>query len=174
MAMVLPRRVLTLAVCCLLAGCGLTQAVTDSTVSMTKAVFYKKIKLLHLDFVPRAAVNADGEQTPLATMVRVYQLNDRKKLDAADYPTLLKYAETALKDDLLASTSLLVMPQGHMTLDTALDENAQFVAVVGLFNRPDAKNNRWRLVLKRDDLNADQPRTIELGDGWLSLLPVKE
>ncbi|HCB9739942.1 TPA: type VI secretion system lipoprotein TssJ, partial [Escherichia coli] len=29
-------------------------------------------------------------------------------------------------------------------------------------------------VLTRDDLNPDKPRTIELGDGWLSLVPVKE
>ncbi|MBU5385938.1 type VI secretion system contractile sheath small subunit [Citrobacter cronae] len=53
-------------------------------------------------------------------------------------------------------------------------EDAHFVAVVGLFNRPDQKENRWRLVLTRDELDPDKPRTIELGDGWLSLVPVKE
>ncbi|HHQ9447521.1 TPA: type VI secretion system lipoprotein TssJ, partial [Enterobacter hormaechei] len=42
------------------------------------------------------------------------------------------------------------------------------------FNRPDMQDNRWRLVLTRDDLDPDKPRTIELGDGWLSLVPVKE
>ena len=55
-----------------------------------------------------------------------------------------------------------------------MDEDAQFVAVVGLFNRPDMQDNRWRLVLTRDDLDPDKPRTIELGDGWLSLVSVKE
>ena len=60
------------------------------------------------------------------------------------------------------------------TLNMPMDEDAQFVAVVGLFNRPDQKDNRWRLVLTRDDLDPDKPRTIELGDGWLSLVPVKE
>ena len=55
-----------------------------------------------------------------------------------------------------------------------MDEDAHFVAVVGLFNRPDQKENRWRLVLTRDELDPDTPRTIELGDGWLSLVPVKE
>ena len=60
------------------------------------------------------------------------------------------------------------------TLNMPMDEDAQFVAVVGLFNRPDQKDNRWRLVLTRDDLDPDNPRTIELGDGWLGLVPVKE
>ncbi|CZX02555.1 type VI secretion system protein VasD [Enterobacter hormaechei] len=140
---------------------------------MTKSIFYKKIKTLHLDFTPRTSINADGAQTPLATMVRVWQLKDRKAVDAADYQTLLRKADTVLKDDVLASKELLVMPDGSVTLNMPMDEDAQFVAVVELFNRPDQKDNRW-LVLTRDDLDPDKPRTIELGDGWLSLVPVKE
>lgn len=165
---------LTLIACGLLAGCGLTQTVTDGTVSMTKSIFYKKIKTLHLDFSPRSTINADGAQTPLATMVRVYQLKDRKSVDAADYQMLLRNADIVLKEDVLASKELLVMPGGSMSLNMPMDENAKFVAVVGLFNRPDLKDNRWRLVLTRDDLDPDKPRTLELGDGWLNLVPVKE
>lgn len=107
-------------------------------------------------------------------MVRVYQLRERKAVDAADYQALLRNADTVLKDEVLASKELLVMPNGSVTLNVPMDEDAQFVAVVGLFNRPDQKGNRWRLVLTRDDLDPDKPRTIELGDGWLSLVPVKE
>jgi type VI secretion system protein VasD len=174
MAKVIWRRTFAFIACCLLAGCGLTQSLTDGTVSLTKSIFYKQIKVLHLDFIPRAASNADGEQTPLATMVRVYQLKDRKAVEAANYPTLLNKADAALKDDVLASRSLLVMPDGSVTMNMPMDENAQFVAVVGLFNRPDLKENRWRLVLTRDDLDPDKARIIELGDGWLSLVPLKE
>ncbi|MBW5811648.1 type VI secretion system lipoprotein TssJ [Yersinia kristensenii] len=167
-------RVLVLTLCGLLVGCGLTQTVKDGTVNMTKSIFYKQIKTLHLDFSPRAAINADGEQTPLATMVWVYQLKDRKNVDSADYQTLLRKADTVLKDDILASKSVLVMPKGNVTLDMPMDENTQFVAVVGLFNRPDMKDNTWRLVLSRDDLDPDKPRTIELGNSGFILVPVKE
>lgn len=168
------RWALMLIACCLLAGCGLTQTVKNGTVSATKSIFYKKIITLHLDFIPRAAVNADGAQIPLATMVRVYQLKDRNSVDIADYQTLLRNADAVLKDDVVASKELLVMPTGSATLNMPMDEEAQFVAVVGLFNRPDMKDNRWRLVLSRNDLDPDKPRIIELGDGWLSLVPVKE
>ncbi|MFW0883395.1 type VI secretion system lipoprotein TssJ [Cronobacter dublinensis] len=165
---------LTLALYGLIAGCGLTQTVKDGTISMAKSVFYKKISTLHLDFAPRAALNVDGDQTPLATMIRIYQLKDRKNVEAADYGTLLQDADTVLKDDLLASRELLIMPNGNVTLDMPMDENAQFVAVVGLFNQPDLKDNRWRLVLTRDDLDPDKPRVIEPGDGWLNLVGRKE
>ncbi|EPY2901867.1 type VI secretion system contractile sheath small subunit [Cronobacter sakazakii] len=139
-----------------------------------ESVFYKKIKTLHLDFSARAALNVDGDQTPLATMVRVYQLKDRKTLDAADYGSLLQNADTVLKDDLLASRELLIIPNGNVTLDMSMEENAQFVAVVGLFNHPDVKDNRWRLVLSREDLDPDKPGVVELGDGWLNLVETKE
>lgn len=168
------RQVVLLALCGLLAGCGLTQTVTDGTVNVTKSIFYKKIKVLHLDFEPRAATNADEAQTPLATMVQVWQLKDRQKVDAADYQTLLRDADSVLKEDIVASKSLLVMPKGSVTLNMPMNEEAKYVAVVGLFNRPDMKNNTWRLVLTRDDLDPDKPRTLELGNGFLTLVPVKE
>lgn len=174
MAILSRWRALMLAVSCLLAGCALTQTVSDGAVSLTKSIFYKKIKTLHLDFTPRAAVNADGEQTPLATMVRIWQLKDDKSVEAADYQSLLRKSDDVLREDLLASKELLVMPGGSVSLNMPMDENAQFVAIVGLFNRPDMKDNLWRLVLKREDLDPDKPRTIELNDGWLSLSPVEE
>ncbi|MGB9098682.1 type VI secretion system lipoprotein TssJ [Erwinia sp.] len=167
-------RIFLLAACGMLAGCGLTQTMTDGTVSMTKSIFYKKIKVLHLDFVPRAAANADGSQTPMATMVRVYQLKEKQALEAADYPSLLRDGEQVLKEDLLVSRSVLVMPNGHVSLNVPMDEEVKYVAVVALFNQPDLVNNRWRLVLTRNDLDPDYPRVIALGDGSLSLLPVRE
>lgn len=174
MIIIARRRALMLIACCLLAGCGLTQTLTDGTISLTKSIFYKKIKMLHLDFSPRRAINADGVQMPLATMLRIYQLKDRKLIDTADYQMLLGHADTLLKDEILASKALLVMPEGSISLNMPLDEKARFVAVIGLFNRPDLSQNRWRLVLGRAELDPDKARIIELGDGWLNLLPEKE
>lgn len=169
----LSRSIALMLLCSLLTACGLTQAVSDGAVSATKAILYKKIKVLHLDFEPRAAINADEGQTPLATMVQVYQLEDRQKVDAADYQRLLRDADNTLKGDIVASKSLLVMPKGSVTLNMPMSEEAKFVAVVGLFNRPDLRNNTWKLVLSLDDLDPDKSRTIELGNGWLTLVPVK-
>lgn len=168
------RQPVLLALCGLLAGCGLMQTVTDGTVNVTQSLFYKKIKVLHLDFEPRAAVNVDEAQTPLATMVQVWQLKDRQKVDAADYQALLRDADKVLKEDIVASKSLLVMPKGSVILNMPLEEDTKYVAVIGLFNRPDMKNNTWRQVLTRDDLDPDKPRIIELGNGFLTLVPVKE
>lgn len=41
----------------LVTGCGLTQKVSEGTVSLTKSIFYKEIKTLHLDLSAREAAN---------------------------------------------------------------------------------------------------------------------
>lgn len=170
----LSRSAALMLLCFLLTACGLTQAVSDGTVSATRAIFYKKIKVLHLDFEPRGAINADESQTPLATMVQIYQLKDRQKVDSADYQELLSDADNTLKEDIVSSVSLLVMPKGSVTLNMPMNEDGKFVAVVGLFNRPDMLNSTWKLVLSRDDLDPDKPRTIQLNSTGLTLVTVKE
>ena len=46
-----------------LTGCGMTQGITDGTKSAFNAVFYKKIKMLHLDFTAREALNTDSRES---------------------------------------------------------------------------------------------------------------
>ncbi|WP_455852578.1 type VI secretion system lipoprotein TssJ [Pantoea endophytica] len=155
-------------------GCGLTQKVSDGTVSMTKAIFYKQIKTLHLDFVAREGVNRNAQGAALTTVVRVWQLKDRKAFDSSDYPSLLAADSQALKADLVAENSVSVRPGESVSIDVPMEENAQFVAVAGMFLSPDQQNEKWRLVLTRDDLDPDKARIIELGDGTLTLLAVKK
>ena len=61
-------------------------------------------------------------------MVWVWQLRGRKVVDAANYQTLLRKADTVLKDEVLASKELPVMPGGSVTLNMLMDEDAQFPA----------------------------------------------
>lgn len=154
----------------MLTGCGLSQTVKEGTISMTQAVFYKQVKDLHLDFQARAAINISENKAPLATVVRVYQLKDRKAFDAADYYGLLQQADVVLKGDMLAHRDVLMMPQGAVSLDMPLNNEAKFIAVVGLFRAPDMQKDNWRLVLEREELEPEKARTIEVGDGQLTLL----
>ncbi len=82
-----------LAAVTLLSGCGLTQRVTDGTKEVASAIFYKQIKTLHLDFVSRSALNTDAQDTPLSTMIHVWQLKTRERFDEANYDTLLMQEE---------------------------------------------------------------------------------
>lgn len=46
-------KALAITLATLLTGCGLTQKVTDGTVAVTKSIFYRQVKTLHLDIQAR-------------------------------------------------------------------------------------------------------------------------
>lgn len=157
-----------------LSGCGLTQKVSDGTVAMTKSIFYKQVKTLHLDIKARDAINNNAIGAPLSTVVRIYQLHDRKTFDGSDYASLLAEDTQAIKADLLSEKDIRLRPGSTVTIDVPLDEKAQYVAIAGMFLSPDITNNTWRIVLSRDDLDPDKARQIELNNQGMTLLPLKE
>lgn len=161
----------------LLSGCGLTQTVTDGTVSATKSLFYKQVKVLHLDFTAREALNTDAHEENSSSepvMVRVYQLRDDKVFQKTVYQQLATDGDGALKDDLMASRNVVVKPGTAVSLDMPMEKDAKFVAVVGLFRHPDMEKDHWRLLLTLDDLDPDKPRTVELSNNSLMLRAEKK
>ncbi|GLR10605.1 type VI secretion system lipoprotein TssJ [Mixta theicola] len=158
----------------MLAGCGLTQKVTDSTVAVTKAIFYKQVKTLHLDIHAREAVNNNAGGVALSTVVRIYQLKDRKSIDSTDYLSLFADDSQVIKADLVAEKDIRLQPGGAVTVDMPMDESAQYVAVAGMFMSPDQVNNTWKVVLARQDLNPNKARVVEAGNNRLTLKSLKD
>ncbi|SUI81553.1 Uncharacterized protein conserved in bacteria [Serratia quinivorans] len=169
-----PLVALTAGIILMLTGCGLTQKVTDGSVAVTKSIFYKQIKTVHLDIRAREAVNNNAGGVALSTVVRVYQLKDRKTFDTTDYPSLFKDDSQAINADLVAEKDIRLQPGGAVMVDMPMDENAQYVAVAGMFMSPDQVNNTWRVVLSRDDLDPDKARVIEAGNNRLTLKALKD
>ncbi|MGV3344909.1 type VI secretion system lipoprotein TssJ [Enterobacteriaceae bacterium LUAb1] len=153
----------------LLSGCGLTQKVTDGTVAMTKSIFYKQVKTLHLDIRAREAVNSNAGGVPLSSVVRIYQLKDRNAFDSTDYPSLFAHDSQAVKADIVAQKDIRLPPGGAVMIDMPMDDTAQYVAVAAMFMAPDSLRDSWRIVLTRDELDPDKPRLIEAGDNRLTL-----
>ncbi|SEN26654.1 type VI secretion system protein VasD [Pseudomonas sp. ok272] len=155
-----------------LSGCGLTQTVADATTATTRSIFYKQVKTLRLDFSARAAANtdaADMNAMSVPTLLRVYQLRDRKAMERATYDSLLANDDQLLSADLLDKHAVVVKPEEGAQLNVPLDKDAQFVVVVALLRTPDIEANTWRLILARDELEPDQARTVWLGDNQLTL-----
>jgi len=169
-----PLAALAAVITLILAGCGLTQKVTDSTVAVTKSIFYKQVKTLHLDIRAREAVNRNAGGVALSTVVRIYQLKDRKTFDNTDYPSLFKDDSQAIKADLVAEKDVHLQPGGTVMVDMPMEASAQYVAVAGMFMSPDQVNNTWRVVLSRDDLDPDKARVIDAGNNRLTLKALKD
>jgi len=111
---------------------------------------------------------------PLSTVIRIYQLKDRKTFDSTDYPSLFASDSQVIKADLVAEKDIRLQPGGAVMIDMPMDDNAQYVAVAGMFISPDQANNTWRVVLSRDDLDPDKARIIEAGNNQLTVKAVKD
>lgn len=157
----------------LLSSCGLYQKTKQGTQSVAKAIFYRQVETLHLSFAARSAINADDAQQAMPLRIRVLQLSDRKTFDNTEYTDLLTQPDLVLKESLLSQRQLSVCPGQTVNLDIPMDEKAQFVAVVGLFRKPDRTRGTWKQVLSRDDLDPDEPQVIEVQDNTLFLRQLK-
>lgn len=163
--------IVLISLCVILAGCGLVQNIKERSINLKNALLYKRLETLHLDFIPRSGLNRDENQTPLATMVWIYQLKNKKSIENITYQALLTQADDILHTNTLNASSIMIMPDGQRSFDEPLEKEANYIAILGLFRQPDLSNNTWRLILNRDDLQAEKPRVIELGEGWLRLVP---
>lgn len=158
-----------------LGGCGVTQTVTDASTSTARAIFYKQVTTLHLDFSGRAAINTDATDMnalSVPTLVRVYQLRDGKAVEKASYDNFLSHDDRVLSADLLDKRAVVVKPGEGAQLSVPLDKDTRFVSVVALFRLPDNQMNTWRVTLAREELDPDLARVIELGDNRLTLRPL--
>lgn len=167
----------TTAIGLLLGGCGLTQRMLDGTGAFAHDLFYKQVKVAHLDFSARAALNTDSrDMTALSvpTLLRVYQLRERKAFDQAKYQDLLRDSESLLAADQLAQHAVVVKPDEGAQLNEPLSAEAQYVGVIALFRTPDRQDSKWRVVLSREDLDPDRARTLAVGENVLQLLPLPE
>lgn len=57
-----------------------------------------------------------------------------------------------------------------VAVDIPFENEAQYVAVAGMFISPDLSEDSWRVVLRREDLDPDNARVIELNTQTLALM----
>ena len=100
----------------------------------------------------RVSIRASDRLNPgengesLATTVRVYQLKDVSKLEAASLEQLLDNGRAVLGDDLVSVSELTLYPGEAATPSLSRREGAVFLAVVAFFRHP--SGSAWRVVSK--------------------------
>lgn len=138
-------------------------AVIYFTVSASKAIFTKQVKVLNVDFKACDALNPDENQKPLSVVVRVYQLKDRKAFDVASYGDLLTNDKAVLAQDLLDSKGVVINPGSTVSLSQTMKNETKFAAVA-VFFRDSKVDVNWRRVIEKKTLSADEPLKFELMD----------
>jgi type VI secretion system protein VasD len=100
----------------------------------------------------RVSIRASDRLNPgesgesLATTVRVYQLKDVSKLEAATLEQLLDNDRAVLGDDLVSASELTLYPGEAAVPSLSRREGAVFLAMVAFFRHP--SGSAWRVASK--------------------------
>jgi type VI secretion system protein VasD len=162
---------LSVAVCAILtiAGCGVAQSVKNGTADAAKWAFTTQIKTMNLDLMSRSSLNTNAGGQSLSTVVRVYQLKDRQAIDQIAYEQLQDGDIAALKQDLLATTDVVLRPDANASISEPMNDDTQFVAVVAFF-RDDTQKSNWRIVIPKKQWKQTDPVKVEMRDSSLALV----
>jgi type VI secretion system protein VasD len=120
---------------------------------------------VNMTVVAAPNVNPDSSGQALSVVVRIYQLKDKGRLEAADYNAILKSDKETLGEDFLDRQERVVQPGTQETLEIKTHPMTAFIGVVALFRNPAGEG--WRRVIpisgKNPKLNLSlREQSIEL------------
>jgi len=154
----------------LTAGCGVGQAVKDSTVEAAKWAFTTQVKTMNLDLVSRPALNTDAAGKSLSTVVRVYQLKTAQPFAELSYAQLQANDLASLQADLLGTRDVILRPEASVSLSEPMHADAEYVGVVAFFRQP-LPSAVWKLVLPKAQWKATDPVRVTVRDSTLEPPP---
>lgn len=153
----------------IMTGCGVAQAVSDSTVDAAKWVFTTRVKTMNVDLSGRASLNADVQGQSLSTVVRFYQLKDAKIFAKLNYSQLQSDDLNLLKADLLSTKDVVLRPGSSASLAEPMNPDAQVVGVVAFFREP-VQRKDWKLAILKNQWKKTDPVKIEVNGNELVLI----
>lgn len=99
-------------------------------------------------------INLDERGQPLSLVVHVYQLKSNKTFSQLTADDLIKGKSEAdlLGGDLISSKELIILPGAKQNATVTITPEAQYIAVVGFFRRPD--QHYWRLLYSANSVRS--------------------
>ena len=119
-------------------GCGVQKMLKESV----------GIGLANLHLYPADMMNVDDNQNPLPTIVRIYQLKSKYKMEKAGFKTIWRNDKETLDDDLLEKQEITVYPGKNREIGIEKKENARYIAIVAIFRKPDTETNLWKQIIE--------------------------
>ncbi len=105
----------------------------------------KKNALVNIVMTGAPNVNPDPSGQALSVVVRVYQLKDKGRLEAADYNAIWRSDKETLSDDFLDRQERVVQPGTQEMLEIKTNPMAAYLGVVALFRNP--SGDTWRRII---------------------------
>ena len=117
---------------------------------------YDKLKV-----VAAENVNPDGNQRPSPIQLKIFQLTSRTTVDNMDFDSLFYHADVILSDELLSTTTYMVVPKETIKTKLKLLPNAHYIAIVAAYR--DIDQSQWKHIYQVSP-HGHYKHIITLGD----------
>lgn len=115
-------------------------------------------------------INPDSSGQALSVVVRIYQLKDKGRLEAADYNAVWKSDKDLLSEDFLDRQERMIQPGAQEMMEIRTHPMASYLGVVALFQNP--TGDGWRKVVPVT--GKSQKVRINLHEQNVEIVSVKE
>lgn len=124
----------------LTAGCG------SQTILPVKEGKKCEIQVVSLSVIASPAINPTTEGEPRPVQMRIYQLKDDVKLQAATFEQIWKEDAAVLGQDVIKRDEVFVYPNTRTDVKFDRDPGASFIVGAGLFRNPKGKS--WYMAFE--------------------------
>lgn len=111
-------------------------------------------------------INPDKHNQSLPLVVKCFQLKDYEKFKDANFNTLWKTSEELLKEDIISFSETIIMPNNIESKTLTLSSKTQYVACLGLFNRPE---DNWKDFISIDNKLFSKSVNIVVRDNTIKI-----
>jgi type VI secretion system protein VasD len=127
-------------------GCGTPTRTARAPARTAQAIPTEPCKEPERKVVLRGSdrMNVDEFGQSLAVVVRVYQLRTAKTLEDAEFDHIWQHDRESLADDVISADEVTLAPTEVRVIRVKRSDEARYVAVIGLFRRPDGI--AWRAI----------------------------
>lgn len=110
------------------------------------AVKYLGFGMASINLQPSKTMNLGNNGSPLPTIVRIYQLKSKYKMEKADFKSLWRNDKVVLDDTLLEKKEVTVYPGQKQEIKIEKKDEARFIGIVAIFRKPNEETNGWKHI----------------------------
>jgi type VI secretion system protein VasD len=97
---------------------------------------------------PSKLMNVSDDGNPLPTVVWIYQLKSKNKMEQANFMAIWRNDKEILDDDLLEKKEVTIYPGKAQDIETKKKDGAGYIAIVAIFRNPDEDTNKWKQIFE--------------------------
>ncbi len=100
-----------------------------------------------INLQPSETMNIGENGNPLPTVVWIYQLKSKARMEKADFKTIWRSDKEVLDDDLLEKKEIMIYPGKNQEIALEKKDKTRYIAIIAIFRKPNEETGKWKQII---------------------------